>query len=410
MSGEVKQNLTKKASASNSCTPAYTSLGSNAAKINIWQQPFNVSRVSPSNYNVGKDVTKIDAKSSDVFSLAYGKDSCKYFNSGYNLKDLYPTGNYVSNYRNSGGGFLDFMTKFMGFIGVAGATASIVTSFKNLFAKSGSAKNKDKTSVTVENPTKVNVSGKKGATSEISEIDTAVKSSKSLSKSTDIDEIQSGIDKLDSSITSAEQEMQDIESDISAKNSEVLDARSKEEKAANAVKTIDNSVKVKEKESEKLNDAFEDAKNDEADALKDYTNTSTAYDKAKLQLDKMQTSDPAYAKLKEKVDKLFTDKNNAKGKYENAVKARIKAHEAFGAAAAEVEKLKSQQEDVHKIYEKRKVATTEKEDELKALQTNKSKLPAKIQKAKNEKLELENRLEALKLGKDIELGVENENE
>ena len=114
--------------------------------------------------------------------------------------------------------------------------------------------------------------------------------------------------------------------------------------------------------------------------------------------------------MKAKVDKLYEEKVNAKQKYEEAVQTRIKAHKTFGEAAAEVEKLKQQQEKIHKIYEKRKSITTTKENELKALQTNKSKLPAKIQKAKNEKIELENRLEALQLGKDIELGLDEEND
>ena len=410
MSGEVKQNLTKKAAASNSCSPAYTSLGSNAAKINIWQQPFNVSRVSPSNFNIGKDVSRIDTKSSDVFSLAYGKDSCKYFNTGYNLRDLYPTTNYVSNYRNSGNGFLNFVTKMIGVFGIASAVTSIIGSLRNLFGSKKSEKSENGTKVNVENSSSSAPAVKKGATAETTAIDGAVKSSKSLSDSENIDEIKAGVDELDSSIAAAEQELADIDEEIDNKSNEVLDARKSEENAEKAVKTIDDSVKIKDKESQKLNDAFEKAKDDESSAMDAYTNASSKYDKAKLALNKMQTSDPGYADMKAKVDKLYDEKVAAKQKYEDAVQTRIKAHKTFGEAAAEVEKLKQQQEKIHKIYEKRKAITTTKENELKALQTNKSKLPAKIQKAKNEKIELENRLEALKLGKDIELGLNEEND
>ena len=409
MSGEVKQNLTKKATASNSCSPAYTSLGSNAAKINIWAQPFNVSRVSPSNLNVGRDVSRIDTKSADVFSLAYGKDSCKYFNTGYNLKDLYPTTNYVSNYRNSGNGFLNFITKMFGVFGIATAATSIIGSLSNLFG-SKKTKNDNETKVKVENSSSSAPTVKKGATAETTAIDGAVKSSKALSDSENIDEVKAGVDKLDSSIAAAERELADIDEDIDDKTNEVLEARQGEEKAEKAVKTIDDSVKIKDKESQKLNDAFEKAKDDESSAMDAYTNASSKYDKAKLALNKMQTSDPGYADMKAKVDKLYEEKVNAKQKYEEAVQTRIKAHKTFGEAAAEVEKLKQQQEKIHKIYEKRKSITTTKENELKALQTSKSKLPAKIQKAKNEKIELENRLEALQLGKDIELGLDEEND
>lgn len=407
MSGEVKQNLTKKATASNSCSPAYASLGSNAAKINIWAQPFNVSRVSPSNLNVGKDVSRIDTKSADVFSLAYGKDSCKYFNTGYNLKDLYPTTNYVSNYRNSGNGFFNFVTKLFGVMGIVTAATSIIGSLSNLFGGK-KTKNDNETKVKVENSSNSAPVVKKGATAETAAIDGAVKSSKALSDSENIDEVKAGVDKLDSSIAAAEQELADIDEEIDNKSNEVLEARQGEEKAAKAVKTIDDSVKIKDKEAQKLNDAFEEAKDDESAAMEAYTNASSKYDKARLALNKMQTSDPGYANMKAKVDKLYEEKMNAKQKYEQAVQTRIKAHQTFGEAAAEVEKLKQQQEKIHKIYEKRKSITTTKENELKALQTNKSKLPAKIQKAKNEKIELENRLEALQLGKDIELGLDEE--
>ncbi len=408
MSGQVKQNLTKKATTSNSCSPAYTSLGSTAAKIDIWSQPFSTARVSPSRLNIGSDVSRIDTKSADVFSLAYGKDGGKYFNTGYNLRDLYPTTNYVSGYRNRSANFLNILTGVIGAVGILASVGSIVTSVKNLFGSKKSEKSETK--VIVENPTTVNVSGKKGATEEISEIDGAVRSSKSLSDSNDIEAINQGIEELDASIASAEEELENIDSEISSKESEVLEARKGEEEAAKAMKTINNSVKIKEKESEKLNDALEDAKDAENEALNNYSDAMSKYDKAALQLKKMDSSDPNYSKLAEKVEKLRVARDEAKEKYENAVQARVQAHKDFGKAASELEQLQTKQAKIQKIYDKRKAVTTKKENELKALQTNKQKLPAKIQKAKAEKLELENRRNALNLGKDIELGIDEDEE
>lgn len=414
---EVKKNMTQRATSSNSANIGTFNSTLPKGNINVFDNtPFTSSRINPSYGNIGSNVTKMDMKTKDVFSLAYG-NGCKYQNPSYNLSDLYNTNNYNSGNKKSG--WTKFMNALSGIfmIGTIGTMGvGLFNSISGLLGKNKSGKGEETTqkggnTVVVDGAGKGNTAKTKASsTVEIDGLDNEIKDTKSLLKSENKDEIEQNITELQDNIDNAEEMQAGIGEKINAQTDKVLKARGEEEKAKTDYDTMHDSVKTKDKEAQKLNDAFEKAKDNESKQLKNYTNAASEYDKAKLAMGNMKSDDPQYGEMQTKVSNLLNKKNEAYREYKKAIEDKVKAQEAFGVAADELKNLQDKEKELLTAYNDKKEATTKEEQTLKDLQLNEKKLPDKIAKAKSAQIELKNRLDALKIREDVELGAKKKDD
>lgn len=387
---QKQSNLVKTSSGSGSADIKNINSSQN---INIFGSQIknpSFARISPSNLNVGKNVSVMDQKMGDSIFLAYGNDNCKYINPNYDLSDKYNTNNYLQPKES---GFSKFM-KIMGGVMAGGMALSTLGGLLGLF---GGNKNKGAEQAQSEQQDGTEQTTRTRGTEQSNAINDAVSGSKALLKSTDKNEVEDGIDALSTSIADAQSELDGIDGKIASAETEAGDCKKREDVAEGNYNEKRSEVKTQKKTVDSVENELNKATTSEERASKTFENAKNAYDLAKSQLAKMDTSDPQYATAKAKVDELLKAKNDAQTDLEIKSSATAELQKKFGEESDKLEALTEEEAELLNDYNEAKTETQNAEQEVKDLKYNKSHLEPKIKKAEDAKQKLESRLEALNI-------------
>lgn len=350
---------------------------------------LGVSRISPSNYNIGSNVSKIDMKNSDVFSIAYGNSDSKYFNTGYDLSDKYCTHNYLQSY-NQKSNFWDKLANFMGKTlmigGLVTAGVGLVSGIMSLFSKDKSPK----TNESSNNGEQIKVNEKQDKSEEI-KVDNTAAITKAINDGenveikspSDLDGLELGAlvtyrDNLQNAVDDMKAEYASIDSNIAGLETEKesLTAQMKDSK-----KISDEKQKAAGVAQSDLNKAGKYKKECEDAVTKiqgDVSDLSASIVKKEGELAQLKAAGQDTSALQTEINTLKAKRETAKNALTKANENAAKAKLDFEAMGKTAESLSKVAESAKSDYESIKAQIKNIETKIDTLKTNKKEYPKKI--------------------------------
>ena len=331
---------------------------------------LGVSRIKPSNYNIGSNVTRMDLKTRDVFSVAYGNCDCKYFNTGYDLSDKYNTCNYLKSYQKTS--FWDRMFNGLGKAlmigGFVTAGIGLVGGILSLFQKNKAASNPQADGgeeIKVHSQEDIVVDGDAPtSTSELDGLDLSELTEYKSNLESELDTMKDYYANIDSTIESYEQQKESLNSTAQKAKA---DSDNKQKELGNARGEFNKAGKY-QKQCEK---AVSDIRNDLDDI-----NTNLAAKEA--QLSQMQAAGQDVSALQSEISSLKSKKEESKNALRAAMENLEKAKQNFEQSGKAVEALEREAETLKSTYENYKSQISEIDDKIKSLKKDKKDYPEKI--------------------------------
>lgn len=336
-------------------------------------RPFNTSaRISPSNYNMGKGLTvPPDQRSQDALNLCFGGNSSKYYNTGYNLRELYPTNSLANSYQNQQSGW----DKFLGGMGKAlsigmGAVMGygLVSSVISLFGGKKSEKASEEGS---DNETTVNVKDKSSS-------DTVNVSNSNNLDNMDIQALTTYKGDNESSIEKMKEDYAQIDTNIATLTSQIAE---KNAKLPDAKRNSDEKQKAAGEQQTKLNDARDAVKDNENAVNKikdDLSNINAKIVGKEAQMQQMKAAGQDTTAIMAEINELKAKERTTKKALEIANQNLTKANADFKTAGKESERLNKEAAGAKKEYEDLKNEIKKDKQAIETLEKNRKELPKKI--------------------------------
>jgi DNA repair exonuclease SbcCD ATPase subunit len=348
-----KQNNLIKTYSGNGSAGAPTGSSNSAS---IWQSLTPDTRISPSNYNIGKNTQFVSQSVGDTLKLAYGNDSSKYWNNGLDLSDIYNNCNYASGYSNG----VSFWTKLTGILGTALGAVTVGMGIMGLvqtFKASKAAKNAQKASEetgSTKTVTKQSYAGMR--LSELTNRETELNSSLAADK-----EIR---DNKEAAIAQAKAAVGDAVKDQKDKQGEITKNGEKQKAVNKGIKEAEKNLKKASKAVADIRKALETAKPEEVTALEANLQTCIeAENKARKALIEKEEELAELVKEKTTLDGELTKLSDATKQAEDALKALEKKIKNIDKVIAETEAELTEVKIRRELEEKEKTSGSSNEQE-----------------------------------------------
>ncbi len=333
---------------------------------------LGVSRIQPSRFNIGSNVTKMDLKTKDVFSVAYGNCDCKYFNTGYDLSDKYNTCNYLNSYQNKTS-FWDRLFNGFGKAlmigGFVSAGIGLVGGIMSLFSKNKSEASSESDKgeeIKVHDAEDINVSDTEESQtlSELDELDISELIERRDNLQTEVDKMKEDYANIDSSISSLEQEKEALTSP----KRQAKTAWDNKQKELGNMRSEFNRARDNQ---EKCNKAVTSIRKDLDGINEDITLKEN-------QLQQMQNAGQDTTALSAEIRELKAKREETKRALNVAMNNLEKANEEFKQKGEQVETLEKEANSLKEQYNSYQDRISQIDEKIKSLKNDKKEYPSKI--------------------------------
>lgn len=378
--------LTQKRTGSGSAD--INNIGGSSQKANPYKDitPFNVSRISPSNGNIGSGLTMpMDLKYTSVFNTAYGNGN-KYYTGEYanGIDGLYPSTNYASSGKS--GGFWNGLTKFLGiamtgFMGF-GLVSSIISMIKGNKAEKAS-KSQGEEDVEIKD------ARTKGSKEEVKinsdELKKDIESGKDvkITNPDDLDKLdiktlttyKSNLEKsvttLKTDYENAPAEIQKLQQEKAAKEKQLSgkkEARNQKQKAAGDAQTALNDASK----------ALQDSKDAVVKIQKDVSDIGAKITSKELKLAELKAANKDTTALQAEINELKQKLVEAKKALQNANNFVTENTQKFKEAGDASKKANQEAEAAAEEYDNLKQEIDDIDNKIKELEQNQKKYPKEV--------------------------------